>query len=231
MKKIKLKNTACITKRRIVTALFMSLCLTCLLTFYFVNSLSSNLMSFAKLKVKKENTLILKEAFSHSQKSAIDIDKIISVVKNSKEEIVEVNFDMKASTDLLSSITAYINDRIENYNFLGYRLDIAVGVLSSNPLLYNIGPKIPVKVELSDVALGNVRTTVKPFGINNALIEVYLDIIIRSMILYPFEAVESQDEFSSLIASKIIAGSIPNFYGGTINSKSDTINLPLGEEV
>ena len=133
------------------------------------------------------------------------------------------------SSSLLSSITDYINATLNEYNYLGYRIDLPVGLLSKNPIFANIGPKIPVKVELSDVALGNVRTTVKSFGLNNALVEVYLDIFIRTSVLYPFEVLEVDSEFSSLVSSKIIQGTVPNFWGSSINSKSDTIDLPLNE--
>lgn len=229
MNKIKFKNWKSKTKKRIIISFFASLLVTLFLVTIFVKNISSGLTEYIAKTVNKENTLILKEAFSHSQNSNIDIDNLIMVVKNSKEEITEVNFDMKSASELLSSITGYMNEHISDYNYLGYRIDVPIGILSKNPLLTNVGPKIPIKVELSDVALGNVKTVVKPFGINNALVEVYLDIILRSSILYPFEVIEENTSYSSLITSKIITGKVPDFFGGTINSKSDTINLPLTE--
>lgn len=229
MNKIKFKNWKSKTKNRIIISFFVSLLMTIFLVTIFVKNISSGLTEYIAKTVNKENTLILKEAFSHSQNFNIDIDNLITVVKNSKEEITEVNFDMKASAKLLSSITGYMNDQILDYNYLGYRIDVPIGILFKNPLLTNVGPKIPIKVELADIALGNVKTVVKPFGINNALIEVYLDIILRTSVLYPFETIEENTSYSSLIASKIITGKVPDFFGGTINSKSDTINLPLIE--
>lgn len=227
MNKIRFKNRAAIYKKRMIFSILLSVLLAFLLTTVFIKNLSSNLVDYAAKSVKKENLTILKNAFSEGIDSSIDIDDLIEVVKNSKEEITEVSFDMKKGSKLLSSITSYMNKYLSDYNYLGYRIDIPVGILTNNPLLVQIGPKIPVKVELSDIALGNVRTAVKPFGINSALIEVYLDIFVRTTILYPFETMEADAEFSSLITSKIISGTVPNFFGGTIDSKSDTINVPL----
>lgn len=227
MNKIRFKNRAAIYKKRMTFSILLSVLLAFLLTTIFVKNLSSNLLDYAAKSVKKENLIILKNAFSEGLDSSIDIDDLIQVTKNSKEEITEVSFDMKKSSKLLSNVTSYMNEYLSDYNYLGYRIDIPVGIFIKNPLFVQIGPKIPVKVELSDIALGNVRTAVKPFGINSALIEVYLDIFVRTTILYPFETMDTDSEFSSLVTSKIISGTVPNFFGGTIDSKSDTINVPL----
>lgn len=227
MNKIRFKNRAAIYKKRMTFSILLSVLLAFLLTTLFVKNLSSNLLDYAAKSVKKENLIILKNAFSEGLDSSIDIDDLIQVTKNSKEEITEVSFDMKKSSKLLSNVTSYMNEYLSDYNYLGYRIDIPVGIFIKNPLFVQIGPKIPVKVELSDIALGNVRTAVKPFGINSALIEVYLDIFVRTTILYPFETMDTDSEFSSLVTSKIISGTVPNFFGGTIDSKSDTINVPL----
>lgn len=229
MSKAKFKNWTFIEHKKLIIAILLTIALSFLITNIYIKSLSKNMTTYIGAAVKKKNTLLLKEAFSINQNDSSSIENLIKVIKNSKEEIVEVDFDMSASTHLLSSITGYINDNLTEYNYLGYRLDLPVGLLSKNPIFANLGPKIPVKVELSDVALGNVRTTVKSFGINSALVEVYVDIYIRATVLYTFEVLTVDSEYSSLIASKIIAGNVPSFWGGTINSKSDTINLPLTE--
>lgn len=229
MKRIKLKNGDATLKKKLVFSITLSITFAILIANMFIHNLSSELPTYISNRVKKENLLLLKEAFSNSQNSQIPIDELITVITNSKDEITEVNFDMKLSTALLSQITNYLNESLIEYDYLGYRVDVPIGFLTNNPIFTNVGPRIPVKVELSDVALGNVRTSVKSFGINNALVEVYLDIFIRATIIYPFASITADSEYSSLVASKIIAGTVPNFFGGTINSKSDTINLPLDQ--
>lgn len=229
MNKFKMKNWQFEEKRRLLISILLTCFLSFMITNIYIKSLSKNMTTYIGASVKKKNILLLKEAFTETSATFKNVDDLILVTQNSKEEIIQVDFDMQMSSNLLSSITDYINATLNEYNYLGYRIDLPVGLLSKNPIFANIGPKIPVKVELSDVALGNVRTTVKPFGINNALVEVYLDIFIRTSVLYPFEVLEVDSEFSSLVSSKIIQGTVPNFWGGSINSKSDTIDLPLNE--
>lgn len=229
MNKFKMKNWQFEEKRRLLISILLTCFLSFMITNIYIKNLSKNMTTYIGASVKKKNILLLKEAFTETSSTFKNVDDLILVTQNSKEEIIQVDFDMQMSSNLLSSITDYINATLNEYNYLGYRIDLPVGLLSKNPIFANIGPKIPVKVELSDVALGNVRTTVKPFGINNALVEVYLDIFIRTSVLYPFEVLEVDSEFSSLVSSKIIQGTVPNFWGGSINSKSDTIDLPLNE--
>ncbi len=229
MNKFKMKNWQFEEKRRLLISILLTCFLSFMITNIYIKNLSKNMTTYIGASVKKKNILLLKEAFTETSSTFKNVDDLILVTQNSKEEIIQVDFDMQMSSNLLSSITDYINATLNEYNYLGYRIDLPVGLLSKNPIFANIGPKIPVKVELSDVALGNVRTTVKPFGLNNALVEVYLDIFIRTSVLYPFEVLEVDSEFSSLVSSKIIQGTVPNFWGGSINSKSDTIDLPLNE--
>lgn len=229
MKKIKFKNSKIKSRNKVITFIILSLILTFYIASFIINSVSSNIYEYSKAKVKKENLSIIKEAFYNTNYSKLDVDKLIDVIKNSKEEILEVNFHLDECSKILMAITEYINKHVENLNFKGYRLDIPLGYKSASPLLINISPKIPIKVEISDVALGNVRTNAKSFGINNALIEVYLDIYIKTTIIYPSEIIYDNTEFSSLVSSKIISGNVPSFYNGTFTSKSDMINLPLTE--
>ncbi len=229
MKRIKLKNSKLKKRYKIVLFIVLSLLLAFYISYILIKSVSSNIYEYTKAKVRKENISIIKEAFYNTDYSSLDVDNLIDIIKNSKEEILEVNFHLDSCSKILMQITQYINKKVGDLNFTGYRLDIPVGYATSSPLLVNIGPKIPVKVEIADVALGNVRTTAKPFGINNALIEVYLDIYLKTSIIYPQEVIYDDTEYSSLVSSKIITGNVPSFYNGTLTSKSDTINLPFKE--
>lgn len=227
MKTIKFRNIEVKKRNKIILTVIIS----CFMVFFVENKIEfmilTKMQNYLLQRVKKENVLYLKEAFSYLLRDDVDIDKLLSVVKNSKDEIVQINFDIKESTTILSNITGYINAKLENQNYLGYRLDVPLGIVSNNPMFMNLGPKLPIKVELSDVALGNVRTKVRDFGINNALIEVYLEVTINTSIIYPFEILEESSNFEALISSTVIQGVVPSFYNGTINSKSDTINLPI----
>lgn len=229
MKKIRFKNTKLKFRHKLVIAIISSLFLVIYFCIFLINSISTNLIEYVSSKVKKENIILLKNAFSEVDYRNIDLNKLINVIKNSKEEIVEVDFDIDECSKILTEVTKYINERVDHYNYTGYKIDVPVGFATRTPILINMGPKIPIKVELSDTALGNVRTIAKSFGINSALIEVYVDIYIKTSVIYPSQILTEDSQYSSLVTSKIIVGSVPNFYNGSFNSKSATLDLPLGQ--
>lgn len=235
MKTVKFKNKKNINiykiniKNKILLAILGSVFLVVLIISKLSNYISFNLRDYLEAKVNKENLLILKNSFSYLKREDVNLDDLITVVKNSKEEIVEVEFKLKESTMILSNIVGYMNENLAEYNYLGYKLDVPIGFVSNNVLLRNLGPKIPIKVELGDVALGNVETVIKEFGINNVLIELHLKVSINVSVLYPFDTFTTSSSYDTLIASKIVNGVVPDFYNGVINSKSDSINLPINE--
>ena len=50
----------------------------------------------------------------------------------------------------------------------------------------NLGPKIPIKMELDGNVLTSLKTKVKNYGVNSALIEVYVNIEANVDIIIPF---------------------------------------------
>ena len=216
-------------KKKIFIIVLISVFLVFAMMSRLSNFVSYNLRDYLKEKVNKENLLLLKSSFSYLRSEEVDLNNLINVVKNSKEEIVEVGFNIKECTNILASITSNLNNSMTEFNYLGYKLDIPIGFISSNVLFRNLGPKIPIKVEVGDVALGNISTVVKEFGINSALIEIHVTVSITTSILYPFDTLNNTTSYDTLISSKIISGVVPDFYNGMINSKSDTISLPLNE--
>ncbi len=202
--------------------------------FYIFNKMTSfvstNIKDYLIERVKKENILILRNSYNQLYQNDYDVKDFIKIVKNSKEEIIEVEFDIEQCSKILSSITGSINEALNNYNYLGYRIDIPLGILSKNPIFMNLGSKIPIKVEISDVALGNVKTTIKEFGINSALVEIYLDVYLNTSILYPLENYTESTTYSTLIASKIISGVVPSFYNGMISAESQPLTMPFDLE-
>ncbi len=221
MKTIKFKNPKFKKNTRIVILFLVTIFFIILLYKNISDYISFDLEEYVSEKVKKENVIILKKAFNKTS-SESDIDNYINVLKNSKDEIVEVEFNIKECTKILNEITGYMNEDLHEYNYIGYRIDIPLGYKMKNPLVMNLTPKIPIKVELTDIALGNAKTKVQAFGINSALIEVYLEVYLDTSILYPFETSTIDTSYTWLLSSKIISGKVPDFYNGTITNESPT---------
>lgn len=226
MRTVKFKNITIKNRNKILITVILSLFLIYIIFENTSHFITFNMKDYIIESVKKENTMLIKNAFLKSRTENKNEVELINVIKNNKDEIIEVEFNVDECTKSLYRVMDNMNASLTDYNYTGYKLDIPLGYLTNNPFLMNLGPKIPIKIELGDTALGNITTNVEPFGINNAKVEIFLEIYLNTSILYPFETFREVTTYKALLSSKIINGVVPNYYNGLISS-SETISLPL----
>ena len=125
--------------------------------------------------------------------------------------------------DLYSSITSLDMSSLykSGINNVYY---IPMGLIYNNVLLDNLGFRIPCKINfISDIDMG-FMTKVKDYGVNNLLIEIYLVIDVKSYIMSPSTYKEFGEKYEILVASKIVLGRIPMYYGGIMEKSSSIVS-------
>ena len=75
----------------------------------------------------------------------------------------------------------------------------------------------------------NVSTKLTNYGINNALVEISINISLEEQILLPFTLKTITVENSVPIVLKIIEGNVPKYYSNGMNGNSPTVSIPLEE--
>ena len=65
-----------------------------------------------------------------------------------------------------------------------------------------------------------MKTKVTDYGLNNALVELFVYVEFKMQIMSPFHVEEVTLKYDALIASMMIEGEVPNFYGGMIEKES-----------
>lgn len=178
--------------------------------------------------IETQNDLIFKKAYAKKNEHNTDVDNIVHVNKNKNNEIIDVNFNIAECEKILLSIIYEMNNDTNAIMNEGQIMWIPMGYTTNNPLLINLGPKIPVKIETTDVVLGDVSTKITEFGINNALAEVYINIKIKITTSLPFQQKSKELKYSALLASKIISGKVPVYYGGMF-TREKNFNLSIDE--
>ena len=151
---------------------------------------------------------------------------IIQINKNSKEEIISVDYRLnEANKYLFDSMEKLYNniDKLKLESIVPYQYKKGVffipsGLAYKNILLDNLGFKIPCMVNIIS------STKVSNYGINNILIELYLVTEIKSDIITPSSYEEFTNNFETIIASKIVIGNIPAYYDGLIEKSSAIIS-------
>ena len=209
----------------------------------FNNKVTPNLIHIAEASINKLNETILTNFKVKDVYPQADLESAIVITKNAKDEIISVDFNLENVYKALSMITEYLQKSVEDIsvrkeilkyynedlssNLNSIILTIPVGVASDKIYLANLGPRIPVKVSYMGYVASSVRIKLEDYGINNVLISIYIDCFITNEFIVPSRDAEINHEYNILVASKIIQGTVPEYYGGAIEAKSNILNVPI----
>ena len=105
-------------------------------------------------------------------------------------------------------------------------MEIPSGLVLGNSLFSNIGPKIPVKISMIGDLESNISTNINKYGINNAIINVNVEITAFERVILPMYTKETVVKSKIPISIKIIQGAITNYYISGIDNNSKLNILP-----
>ena len=199
--------------------------------------ISPKIIDVASTKLEEITTLYIKNNIAPI---TADLSKLIKITQNSKEEILMVDVDYNYAYDIMYDIVKKIQSSIlelENGNISNFQnhkelqaykkklyLSIPLGLSDDGVLFSSIGPKIPIKISFYEHVLGTIETSISEYGINNALLKVTLTIDLEQKLILPYKSQKVYNQYTLELGSKVINGSIPNIYGGSIFQKSGTIS-------
>jgi sporulation protein YunB len=211
------------------------------LTSFFLNYLNNKIMprvmAYAKINTEKIGTIIINDAISKKVLENLNTNELFIITRNSNDDIVSIDFNTVVVNKILTTATHQIElsltflekdkiDAIDLPNNImieksanGIYFLIPAGVAFKTAFLSNLGPKIPVKLEYTGSVTSNISTNITNYGINNALMEVYLDISITLKVIIPFISEDVVIETKIPLIIKMINGKIPEYYlNGYLNS-------------
>ena len=173
---------------------------------------------------------------------SLEQDKIYEIMKDNNGQIKTITYNTEEVNVLLSKISDRIYemfDKIESgdiknlnirENILtnnknnyknGIILEIPSGIVLNNFLLSNLGPKIPVRISFTGELESCISTKVEEYGLNNALISIYVNIKVTEQVTLPFKTEKIVIENQIPIAMNLINGEIPNYYIGSFDKTSN----------
>lgn len=167
---------------------------------------------------------------------------IYDIVKDADtNEIKNIIYDSGVINDLLDSITSRVYNM---FNMLEYGdlsklnirenilttsvndkdgiiMEIPNGLITNNFIFSHLGPKIPVKLSLTGEFESYISTDVMEYGINNAMITIYINIKVSEQITIPFITDKVSIENKIPIFMSLVNGKIPNYYIGGFSKNSN----------
>lgn len=141
------------------------------------------------------NTVILSKLLERISKN---VRKYLRDIEKGKIDALDITtLDINVSTKKLKNGTIY---------------EVPTGIIFNNGLLTNIGPKIPVKLNLVGDITTDIKVDVKEYGINNAIIQISIKVKVTEQVIIPFNKKEITIETEIPVALRLVKGEVPGYY-------------------
>lgn len=227
--RMKLKdNKKYYKKRKYILLILLITILT--FTFYKITTnLSYYYLNYSKREARQIIDIAISSAVTNDVLKDIKGKELYKITKNNKGEIEMVDYDSYLVNTFLRDVTDNISDILKEAEINDDKVAfyVPLGSITKNPIFSSKGPRIPVKIEIIGSILSNVRTKVKDYGINNCLIEMYIEVEVTEKVILPVMAEDITIVNEIPISYKIVTGKIPTYYGNNLNKASSIYSLPM----
>lgn len=249
MRKVRLKKRKKINLKNKISILILLIIMCIILFLYYVNKkILPTLMKYAKVDTEKMAITIMSNSINDDVLNTLNSKNIFNITKNNEGEVSSVDFNPVIVNKVLLLTSSAVSNNLKNiekgnikdltflntdeYNLKnlknGVISEIPMGIITNNALLSNLGPKIPVKINLIGNVISSVKAKVKNYGINSAIVEVYAHIEVTEEVVIPFSTKQIKVENDIPIAIKIIQGKVPNYYNNNaLEKNSSSLSIPI----
>ena len=212
---------------------------------YIKKAIMPSIFKYGSIEAKKFSSIIVNDAVDKYISKQIDVDKIFNIVYDKNNEIKSIDLNTNLVNSYLVQATKSIQKNLK-YIEMGQidKVEYKVGLLDTyerknlkkgiifylntgfifnNPIFSNFGNQIPIKLALTGDIVSNIKTEIENYGINNALIKVYVNLKMSQQIILPFYSKDIVLKSKIPIAMKMVTGNIPSYYG---NLNTSSISIP-----
>lgn len=240
------------SKRKLSNIIILTLIgiiLSIVLVFKFIDKkVSPVLLNYAELEARKVASIVINSTINKEISKSIDLDNLFIISNDSNGEINTIDFNPIEVNQLLVKATETIQNTLKkletgeiddldlpNSNYLsseeglrrGIVFEIPSGLIFDNAFFNNLGPKVPVRLNLVGDIISEITTNVSNYGINNALIEVKINLKLTEQVILPIASNRVEIEVSVPLALKIIQGTVPNYYLNGLSHNSSVMAIPI----
>ena len=187
-----------------------------ILIIFIISLASKQIRKSSQIYIESKTKEILTKELNKTIKDYLPKENIFKIEKDGNE-IIGASLDNEIMTEKLVLINEKIEKKLDSMNnTIIFKMPLFAP--TNNVFFANKGPKIPIKYMSNGNIITNIRTEVKNYGLNNALITAYLDINIECTIILPITIKKIEINQTIVLGTRIIQGKIPNYYIGTNSS-------------
>lgn len=239
-----------ISKVKLLLLTMLLLLITSFFVMFFLgNKLLPLFINYSESEVKKIITIIIHKSVTKELTDSLKDNNLFMIIKDKENNIQAIDFNTVTVNDFLMKVTHKVQENlreiengnisliesyeinIKDFNYKKYRkgviFEVPAGILFSNVLLNNIGPRIPVRLNLIGNVTSNINTKIKEYGINNSVLNVNLEIKVVEKVILPIISKNIEVMVEVPISIKVIQGKVPEYYAGGLNKNSGMYILPV----
>ncbi|MEG0994523.1 MAG: sporulation protein YunB [Bacilli bacterium] len=224
----------------LLISIFLSVILSLVVINYLGSKITSKLMTYAEDEASRFASLVINKTVTKKVISDLNIEELFIIFKNNDGDIQSIDFNPITVNKILGDATALVQKnlkhieegnmtllKLDNYNNLtskklkeGIIAEIPIGMSSNNSLISNLGPKIPVRIKLLGEVNSSVTTSIENYGINNALIQIFIHLEVGTRVIMPFQSKKVIVGLDIPLGIKILQGKVPGLYNNYLNKNS-----------
>lgn len=221
------------TNKKIKIKTIIILCFIIILSFLvFISKVGKNLNKYYIDYSRREAIEIIDNSLNRAVNKNILKDmnnkKIYKITRNNKGEIEMIDYNSFYINTLLNSISNNVYNEIkkEERGYKDSSFKIPLLSITNNPLISNIGPKIPVRMKAIGSNIASVKTKVTNCGINSTLIELSIHLEVTEKVILPISSSVIKVKNDIPISYKIVKGKVPSYYG-TLDKSLGYLKMPI----
>ena len=218
-RRIKCKQITNLSKKLLIVLIISIVLL--MNNYVYRHYISILLMNYAENKTQELASSLTTNTLNEKLISKIGDDLFIITRDNNKIRSIDFN-TLAINKVMLEALTVVRESLKENIEY-----KVPIGSLLNDSLFNNKGPKIKIVFTLSNSLSANLKNKITPYGINNAIVETFINIELRFKIIIPMSSKNINSIFSIPISIKIVEGEIPEYYLNGYNENSKIITLPF----
>ena len=224
-------------KNRILTFILYVVFFSFVGGYFFIRFISfkygDSFISYGVAHARRIVTLVINGTFNSSNYYS-NVNDILVIDRDDKNNIRSIDIDTYKSNLFLNDINMRVGNNLNyiskgnvnnldidlstiadvDYDYFkdGFVYSIPFGSLIGSGLLSNLGPNIPVKLIMVGDVVSDIDNSVKEYGINNAMIEVKVNVKVTMLVSILFKTEKISVNVSRVVIMKVIQGNIPEYY-------------------
>lgn len=140
-----------------------------------------------------------------------DIDKVNEYTDFVSEKINEELFNLENEYIDNKYDYKYYDKNKYKYIRKGLLYEFSFNNINNNILFGNLGASIPIKISFLGSVNSSIEIVTKDYGINNVIVEAYLNISVKSYTTMPVGSNIKDVSIKELVFVDIINGKVPNY--------------------